>query len=430
MSAFRPLCLLFILVSAARAATTPATPAADASPWKTSVTLGTRIGYDDNVFLQDPSPVIAANGVPDRAGSMVGSATVGLTAAWQRDRAFGFDLGYSPELVRYERFASENHDDHRFNAGLHGDTGPLSYDFKGSFLLVDGADTSPIFGHAGCAPAIGGEQVRARRDQSLTKTSGRLTYAVAPSLFVRAVGATSSQDFGTQQKSTVLVPGYANYVDRAEWTVGADAGWRLTPDLALIAGVRRGAQRQGALIGSSSQSSNTLTRYLVGAEGKLHRTLTVSVLAGPDYRTFDNAAPIGADHTRHTEYAEANATWTPAAADAVTLTGKRYLWLSSGGKTPYDSTTCDVQWKHSFSKTWSASLAAGYQEGDNTDYVARSSFRDDHIYTITTGVGYAINARTKLDLSVMREWGVSEIAHQDGREYNHWLGNLALRYTF
>ena len=371
-----------------------------------------------------------ANGVPARADSMVGTASLGLGATWQRDRALAVDLGYAPELVRYERFASENHDDHRFNAGVRGETGPLSFDAKGSFLLIDGEDTSPIFGGAGCTPAIGGEQVRSRRDQSLTKTSGRLTYAVAPRVFVRAVGATSSQDFGTQQKTTAAVPGYANYVDRAEWTVGADAGWRLTPDLALIAGVRRGAQRQGALVGTASQSSNTLTRYLVGAEGKLHRTLTVGVLAGPDYRTFDNAAPIGADHTRRSEYVEGNATWTPAKADAVTLTAKRYLWLSSGGKTPYDSTTCDVQWKHTFSQTWSGSLAAGFQEGDNTDYVAKSAFRDDRIYTITVGGAYAINARTKLDLSVMREWGVSEIPNQDGREYQHWLGSIGVRYTF
>ena len=100
------------------------------SAWLTSVAASARTGYDDNVFLQDPSPRVALNGTPDRAGSWVGSVSIALCATWKPNPAFAFDAGYSPELTRYERFNSENHDDHRFTTGLRGQNDTWSYDFR------------------------------------------------------------------------------------------------------------------------------------------------------------------------------------------------------------------------------------------------------------------------------------------------------------
>jgi hypothetical protein len=401
--------------------------------WKTSMTASARTGYDDNVFLQERSAVIAPNAVPYSAGSWVNSVSLALGVTWQPSPALAVDAGYSPELTRYARFHSENHDDHRFTTSLRGKDGAWSYDLKSSLLLVDGSSESPIYGHVGGTPAIGGAQVRDRRDQTVTKAGANLTRTVSPDFFVRAVGAASFQDFQTTHKPTTgpgAVPGYANYVDRSEWSIGPDAGWFFRKDLALVAGVRFGEQRQANLLGVKNNYSNTLTRFLVGLEGKVAPTLSLKFLAGPDVRRYTDSAAAGFDRTRTTRYAEGTATWTPLKSDSVSFSAKDYLWLSSGGRGAYESIVCDLAWKHTFNKTWSTVAGFNYQEGDNLDYVAPASFRNDSIYTVSGGVTYALNAKTKIDVSVTREWSDSAVANKPGREYTHWLVSTGITFTF
>jgi len=404
-----------------------------AGAWKTTATAGARTGYDDNVFLQERSAVIAPNGVPDHANSWVNSVSLALGATWTASPALILDAGYSPEFTRYERFNSENHDDHRLTAALRGKDGAWSYDAKGSLLIVDGSSDSPIFGHVGGTPAIGGEQVRARRDQTVTKGAASITYAFNPDLFVRAVGTANFQDFQTTQKPTTglgAVPGYANYVDRSEWSVGTDAGWFVRKGLALVAGVRFGEQRQANLLGKRDNYSNTLARFLVGVEGKVCPSLSLSLLGGPDMRRYTDSAAAGFDRTRTTRYVEGAATWTPLKSDAFTLSMKDYLWLSSGGRGAYESIVYDLAWKHTFDKTWSTNAGFNYQEGNNLPYVVPASFRNDSIYTVSAGVACAFNAKTKVDVGVSREWSDSAVPNKPGREYVHWLVSAGVKYTF
>jgi hypothetical protein len=403
--------------------------------WKTSVAASARLIYDDNVFLQDRNPMtVNAKGVGAEAGSLVDTASLTLGATWQPVNALALDFGYAPELIRYQRFKSENHDDHRLNAGLHGQNGAWSYDAKGNLLIVDGSSDSPIFGEVGGTPAIGGEQVRSRRDQTVTKGSGNLAYAMCPEAFVRAVGGASFQDFRTTQKPTTGIggiPGYANYVDRSEWSAGPDIGWFIHQDLALVAGVRFGEQRQGNLLGVKNNYSNTLTRFLVGLESRVCPSFSLKFIGGPDVRQYTNSAVgAGFDRTRSTHYAEGSATWTPSKADAFTLSMKDYLWLSSGGRGAYKNILYDLAWKHAFSKLWSAGAGFNYQEGDNLDYVTPANYRNDSIYSVSGGVIYAINAKTKLDANISREWSDSAVANKPGREYVHWLVSAGVKYTF
>jgi hypothetical protein len=403
--------------------------------WKTIVAASARTIYDDNVFLQDRNPMtVNAKGVAVEAGSMVYTASLSLGASWQPNRSLALDVGYAPELIRYQRFDSENHDDHRFNAGLHGQNDAWSYDAKGNVLIVDGLSDSPIFGQVGGTPAIGGEQIRSRRDQTVTKGGGNLTYAVCPEAFVRAVGAASFQDFRTTQKPTTgigAIPGYANYVDRSEWSAGPDIGWFVRNDLALVAGVRFGEQRQGNLLGVKNNYSNTLTRFLVGVEGRVSPSFSLKFFGGPDVRQFTDSAVAGSfDRTSSTHYAEGSATWTPSKTDAFTISMKDSLWLSSGGRGAYENILYDLAWKHTFSKTWSAGAGFNYQEGDNLDYVTPANYRNDSIYTVSGVVTYALNAKTKLDATISREWSDSAVANKPGREYVHWLVSAGVKYTF
>ncbi len=403
--------------------------------WKTSAAASARTVYDDNVFLQDRNPMtVNAKGVGAEAGSMVYSASLALGVTWQPVKALALDAGYAPELIRYQRFNAENHDDHRLNAGLHGQSGAWSYDAKGNLLIVDGSSDSPIFGQVGGTPAIGGEQVRARRDQTVTKGGGNLTYAVCPEAFVRATGAASFQDFRTTQKPTTgigAIPGYANYVDHSEWSAGPDIGWFVRKVLALVASVRFGEQRQGNLLGVKNNYSNTLTRFLLGFEGKVCPSFSIKFFGGPDVRQYtDSAVEPGFDRTRATHFAEGSATWTPSKTDTFTLSMKDYLWLSSGGRGAYENILYDLAWKHTFSKSWSAAAGFNYQEGDNLDYVTPANYRNDSIYTVSGGVAYALNAKTKLDGTITREWSDSAVANKPGREYVHWLVSAGVKYTF
>ncbi len=412
----------------------PVAVRADSEPapaWTFRPSVAARVGYDDNVFLQDRAAILpgVVDAVPDRAGSWLARASVSLDATWKLSPAFQFDASYSPELVRYEAFSSENHDDHRLDLGVRGREGAWSYQLKGGLVLVDGSDDSPVFGHAGGGPAIGGVAVRSRRDQLNSKLNGQLTRTFDGG-FVRAVGDLVENDYRTRQISTATVPGYANYVDRSEWSAGVDAGRNVSKDFAVVAGVRGGEQHQSDLLGVANNYSNTLARFLVGVEGKPRSDLNLHLLAGPDVRHYGNDVAANFDRTRTARYVEAAATWTPRAADTVTLTGKDYLWLSAGGRCAYQQSGGNLQWKHAFNPDWSASLAADVQAGDSRNYVSAASSRLDWIYTGTLDVTRNLGPKTKLDLELTREWSDSAIADKPGREYTHWLATLGIRRTF
>ncbi|MDF3058000.1 MAG: hypothetical protein K0R17_2215 [Rariglobus sp.] len=402
-----------------------------ASGWSIHPALAARVGYDDNVFLQNHAAILpgVTGAVPDHAGSWVARASVALEATWRLSPAFQFDASYSPESVRYEAFPSENHDNHRVDLGVRGRAGAWSHQFKASLLLVDGSENSPVFGHAGGGPAIGGVAVRSRRDQVNTKLGGHLTRALDGG-FIRAVGDACVNDFQTRQLTTAIVPGYANYVDRSEWSAGVEAGRYVRKGFALVAGVRGGEQRQTDLLGVPPNYSNTLTRFLAGVEGKPRGDLTLRILGGPDLRRYGNAVAPGFDRSRTARYIEASATWTPRAADTVTFTGKDYLWLSAGGRCAYQHTSGNVQWKHTFTREWSAAFTADVQAGDSRDYGTSPGSRLDWIYTGTLNITRSLGTNTKLDLELTREWSDSAIAGTPGREYTHWLVSAGIRRTF
>lgn len=426
MSIARPLRPLLVF-----AAVTTVSIAASAPPsaWTLHPSLAGRVGYDDNVFLQDRAPILpgVVSAVPDRAGSWFVRTSAGIDATWKVSPALRLDLGYTAEVVRYDEFDSENHTDHRLDFGLGGRSGAWSYQFKSSLLVVNGDDTSPVFGHAGGTPAIGGADVRARRDQFNTKLGGNLTRSF-DSGFVRAVGNVNAQDFQTKHSAA---KGYANYVDRSEWTVGIEGGRNVRKDFAVVAGIRGGEQKQADLLGVARNYSNTLTRVLVGVEGRPRPDLQLAIMGGPDFRHYDRDVAAGFDRNQGARYTEASATWTPRAADTVTFTAKDYLWLSSGGRCAYQNTAVNLKWKHTFNADWSTSLTADTQVGDSRDYaIAPTSPRFDWIYTGTFAVTRNFGANTKLDLELTREWSDSPIDGNPGREYTHWLASAGVKHTF
>lgn len=408
--------------------------AADPGPaqsWTVRPSLAARIGYDDNLFLQDHAPATVGflNPVPEHAGALFIRTSALIEATWQLSSAFQIDAAYAPEIVRYDDYASENHDDHRLDLGVSGREGAWSYQFKSSATLVDGDDTGPVFGNTHGGPAIGGVGVRSRRDQLNTRATGQLTHT-SDAGFVRVAADTCINDYDTRLISTTLRPGYANYVDRSEWSAGVDLGRKLRKNFAAFVGVRGGAQHQDDLVGKTTNYSNNLVRVLVGLEGRPSDKLTLRVAAGPDFRHYDDSVAPTFDRSRATRYVEASATWTPTSADTLGLCVKDYLWLSASGPCAYQHTLAGVTWKHAFNSRWTANASADVQAGDSRDYAPPGAGRLDWIYTGSLGLTYALDARTKIDAEVVREWSDCTFSPATGREYTRWQYSLGVKRSF
>lgn len=387
-----------------------------------STSLTVRETYDDNVFIQDDAPLAAgqtAAALPANAGALITDLGAALGFAWKASPAWQADLGYAPEVFRYSRYQTENHTDHRLTAGASGCTGNWSYDGKASWLSTLGSDLSPFFNRLGGSPPVGSEPVRARRAQDIGKAAGRVTYSGGAG-FVRGGFTVLTQDFHTQESSTAC---YTNFVDRSEWTAGVDLGWALRPDLFLVAAARGGAQQQANLLGVVHNYSSTLTRWLVGAEGKLGPTLKFSALAGPDVRRYGSAVRAGFDRDQTTTYLEASASWTPAKADQVSLTARRWLWLTSGGRSAYVDTTYDLVWKHQLSAKWNVGTGFNQHLG-NTGRFNPASPRRDTVDAVTASLAYAIGPKARIDLAFAQDWGATAVPATPGRVYHRRISSL------
>jgi hypothetical protein len=347
--------------------------------------LSARVVFDNNVFLQDEAPLAAAQ-----------------TAA--------------PEVFRYSRYHTENHTDHRLALNAAGRAGDCDYDLKTSWLSTDGSSESLVFNRVGGSPPVGTEPVRARRAQDIFKLSSRVSRTYARH-FVRGTLAFSEQDFHTRESPTY---GYANFVDRGEWLAGAEAGWQWRPGLALVAAVRHGRQQQADLLGVSLNYTNRLTRWLVGAEGKVGRTVTVCLLAGPDDRRFDATVRPGFARQQTSTYYEAAATWTPRPADTLSATAKRALGFSSGGRGVYFDTRYELTWKHRLAPRWTLTSGWSHHEGDVTPCNPATP-RDDIVTALNAGLTFTVNAHTKIDVGFAQDWSRSLVPATSGRVYHRQI---------
>lgn len=392
-----------------------------------SAALAARVQADDNVFLQNDAPLAAGQtraALPAHAGDVVADLGLNLGLKWKLGPALALGASYAPEIFRYSRHSSENHTDHRLGLAAIGAADGWQYETRASLLLTDGSRDSPVFNRLGGAPSIGGEPVRARRAQDLLKVNGRLTRVWAGG-FVRGVLAGYEQDFHTRERA---IPGYANYVDRSEWSGGADLGWNVRPGLALVAGARYGRQRQANLFGVPLNYTNTFTRWLAGVEGAVAPGWKFSLLAGPDVRRFGSAVYANFDRRQRTAYWEGAVAWEPRPADTLAFTAKHYLWLSSAGRGAYLDTVYDLAWNHRFGPAWSLTAGANYHTGNAAHY--NSVPRHDAIYTGRVALARTLGLHTKLEVSLLHDWGESFVPRTPGREYRRWLSTLGVAHAW
>lgn len=399
--------------------------------WSFRGEVGARVSFDSNVFLQDggaPAPGASSPGEPARAESLTGTLSAGVGIASPEFSLGRFGADYRVELVHFDDYASENHDNHRLGVSLTGARGAWRWELGGSVLFTDGSDEAPVFRRLGGGPAIGGEPVRARRDQTVGRASLRITHAGKRGWW-RALANGLYQNFDTNFNPAA---GCSPYVDRGESTAGIEFGREVKPGLALVAGARAGVQTQADRPPTDNlNSSNTILRVLAGVEGHATGTLKLDLRAGPDFRRFGDDLPAGMERDVVAPYGELAATWTPTAADSIVATGKYSLWLSSAGRGAYEDSAWSLVWKHRFDSRLTGRAGARLATGDSGGYAypGAAPFRDV-IYGGTLGADYRLGENSLLTLDLTHDRGESRLPDRPGREYKRLQVGLGVTRTW
>lgn len=385
-----------------------------------SAAFTARVAYDTNAFLQDAPPGQAAAALPAREAVTMADTALMVGAGWKTGSEFAFEGTCTTEVVRYLGHPSEDHVDHVFGVTAARTRGNWAADFKARYAYTNGSREAPVYTCAGGGPAIGGEPVRARREQEVGRASGSLTHHFAGPRFVRGVFAWLDQDFHTRQRS---MPGYTNYTDRGEWSAGADTGSDMGKNLALVTGFRAGRQHQADILGVPLNYTNTFSRWLAGIEGNPAPKVKIAMLAGPDIRHYGHSVRPDFASTQHATYAEASLAWLPTPADAVTFGFKRYTWLSSGGRGAYLDHLVDLSGTRKLGPAWSLGSGVGFHTGDSAGYNP-STPRRDRIYTTTLGISRRLGRSSRIAARVLHDWANSLVPNTPGREYSRWIGSL------
>jgi hypothetical protein len=393
-------------------------PGADASSTGSSAT-SVKVLVDSNIYLQSEVALGPGQSVPTLPADARDTIVVaGFNLGWSGQAPHGISVqaSYAPEVVRFSRYEAEDHTNHRLTLNLSRKTPAWTFEAKNSLLITEGGKVPLIFNRLGGGPSLGGEPVRARRAQAVAKAAWRVSHPVSGG-FVRATFNLLDLDFQVRESP---VSGCANYVDRREWSVGAEGGSWLRPGFAAIGAVRAGRQTQADLLGMRLNYSNTFTRWLVGFEGAPVTDLKLSLLAGPDLRRYGDAVRTGFDRAQTTTYIEGTAAWVASEADTLTFGVRRWQWLNSGGRAAYLDLSVDAGWKHLLAPGWTLAVAANVHRGSCTRYNPGSP-RDDVIYTGNLVVIRTLSPGTTFEAGLMHDWSDSRVAGAPSREYSRWI---------
>jgi hypothetical protein len=450
-------------VAASVATSTNATVAASApkaSPlfqkpaWLTDLSVGVKESYDDNVYLTGVDPVskpLPVGGVlaeknhssfVTTVSPKVGVNFAPLLANQKTFQALTFS--YAPDFVTYHDADTESYNNHRIANTVKGQVEDFSFNLDNTFNYIDGSKYGPSYPSG--LNAYGTGNLRERREQLQDRSNLTLKYD-QEKWFVRPTASLLYYDLETKQLAGYT--GYQNYADRYDVNGGVDLGYKLNPDLAVTLGYRDGAQYQqkysAAIDKYGRSASSDYQRVLLGIEGKPFSWLVVKLQGGPDFRNYDDSAPVS-DYNPVKFYGEASLTATLSKQDSLSFNYRQWEWVSSTGEVPYLDSTYDLNYKHKFNDQLSANLGArllgsdytsglGVTGGQPGHYVGTANARNDLFYTLSAGVQYAFNANFSAsltysyDLGRNGEDGLSDAAVQ-AREFNHQLISLGATFKF
>lgn len=380
------------------------------------MTVAVKQMFDSNVYLQSQTPL------PNQE-LFVTSLLPQVGFAWNPASNFGANLTYSPEVTFFHSEPEEDFVAHNMTLTLAGYAGKTAYEFTSRLIFIDGNSIGPTWTGPGGAPATGGTAVRDRRDAAVYHTGLRVTQSFG-TWFARPVFAFYLHDFQTEQRSS---PGYQNYVDRNELTIGIDLGWRPNDKTSLWAGYRYGTQNQAKLLAFPEEYDNTFHRLLFGLEGQPARWLKVSIALGPEFRHYGSGVPVTfGDHELVNLFCDAAVTVTPSTDDAFKLAARQFEQPGFGGRSAYVDLTYELTWEHKFSNRWSTDLGG---RAYNTAFL-QPVVRNDWVLSANMVVNCAITTHLNVELSYVYENGLTRNSNALGREYERHVISAGCKYTF
>lgn len=412
---FVPLLLAARAVASAHPNGVPngATEAARAS-WKVGVQAAIKEAFDSNVHLQSETD-------PANRSSFVSTLMAGVSGAWNPGRAT-FRLDYQPEVNWFHAEPSEDFVVHRGNARFGWKGLSTVLDAGASMVGVDGASTGPTYCGPGGAPATGGVPVRDRRDAVVYRGQAQVAQSMGR-WFVRPSVTVYEHDFRTVQKAD---PGYLNYVDRNEFTVGADLGLGEDDARRVWLGHRYGRQDQSPLLAFPEEYDSRFHRVLAGVQATLVEWCNVSLLVGPEFRTYETTVPTGfGSLSKLNLFLDTTLTFRAGKADTVTLAARRFEQPGFAGRAAYEDMTLDVSWRHKLGKAWTLGVGG---RAYGTDFLEPVQ-RDDWVLSVNTLVHWVATPEFAAEASYAYEAGETRTPGATGREYGRHLLAVGVRYT-
>jgi hypothetical protein len=298
-----------------------------------------------------------------------------------------------------------------------------TWELEGTGRWVEGDDEPLVWTAPGGAPALGGHEIRDRRDQMTWTHQAALLRRAGP-WRVRLLARGFLHDYQTRELASA---GCQNYVDRSEWLGGFEIGHALRPDsgLDLGLGLRAGIQDQAELLNSPIAYDNTFFRPVVWASGSFAPGWTVEGEAGPDFRRFDDAAGPGGPGTRTDWVYQVQLVWNAGARDRVRVQARQLPLPSSGGRGMFLDGLWRAEWRHDWNPAWSTTLS--FQAHENDFYPAA---RRDRVYS--PGLEAAWSPVRGCELRAGYEWSGSEsdVPHTPAREFERHRLSTRIRCTF
>lgn len=422
-------------------------PAAWQKPaWLADLSAGIKEGYDDNVFLSgvDLKYLPPVYTVPP--GSVAAlknrwswvttvSPKVGVNFApllGDQKTLQTLSVAYTPDFVTYHDQSSESYDAHRLVAAIKGKADAFSFGLDDTLAYIDGSKTGPTY-PGGFVTAYNVAVPRERREQIQDRATIAFQYDWAH-WFVRPTASLVYYDLMTEQLN---ITGYQNYEDRYDVNGGPDFGYKINSKLAVTMGYRYGHQYQQQFSFSPYSSSSDYQRMLLGIEGKPWKWLDIKFQGGPDFRNYD---PDTAAHTtpvddRHmvTYYGEASLSAAITPKDTLTFKYKGWQWVSSVGKVPYFDSTYDLSYHRKLTDKLGLDLGGRLLTADYNSGNLAACKRNDWQYTVSAGLGYALNAHASVNLAYALDLGRNAqdgIVNPDTRDFDHQLVSLAALFKF
>ncbi len=401
---------------------TPQKPA-----WLTDISLGLKEGYDNNVLLVSGDGMGEEYSWITTVSPKIGINFVPLLG--EQDTLKLLTLNYAPDFVAYHNAEDETYNAHRLANTLKGKVEAFTFTMDNALVYVDGNKTAPTYPVPDNArSAYATAAARERREQFQDRAKVTLQYDWERFL-IRPTASLLYYDLLTDQSTAV---GYQNYADRYDINGGADFGYKAAAQTTLLLGWRYGHQYQETIVGTTRSSCSDYQRVLVGIEGKPLKWLTLSVQGGPDFRSYDNDAPVD-DQDCVKLYGEATVTADLSAKDALTFKYRGFQWVSSTGVIPYFDSTYDLSYRHKFGSKLTVEAGARLLTSDYNSGNTPTSKRNDWMYTFAGSVTYSVTANFALNAAVAADLGRNQqkdIANEQYREFDRQLVSLGMTVKF